>query len=109
MLLSDGATATSPIDTVFSRSNWCSNVVPLLVVLSSPPEAVATQYVVGSLSQTANATMRPPIEAGPMQRQERALAQSEGRAGSKAVLGTGTGAFFRAASFCCNSAICRSR
>jgi len=29
--------------TVASRSNWCSKVVPLLVVLRRPPEAVATQ------------------------------------------------------------------
>ena len=45
MSLLDGATATSPIDTVASLSNWCSKVTPLLLVFSSPPEAVATHQV----------------------------------------------------------------
>src|SRR5262249_51445168 len=79
MSLFDGATATSPMQTVASRSNWCSKVVPLLVVLSSPPEAVATQYVVGSASFTANATIRPLMLAGPIARQVKALTQSAGR------------------------------
>src|SRR5437016_4481000 len=45
---SEGATQTSPIDTVASWSNWCSKLMPLFTVLISPPEAVATQYVHGS-------------------------------------------------------------
>src|SRR5690606_38961339 len=43
MLGSVCATATSPIETAFSRSNWCSKVTPLLVVFSKPPEAEAAQ------------------------------------------------------------------
>ena len=39
----DGATQTSPMETVASLSNWCSKVTPLLTVLMSPPEAVAIQ------------------------------------------------------------------
>src|SRR5581483_3878077 len=66
MVISDGATATSPIETVASLSNWCSNVTPLLTVFSNPPDGVATQYVVGSSSQTASAVIRPPMLAGPI-------------------------------------------
>src|SRR5690242_958423 len=65
----DWATQTSPRETVVSWSNWCSKVTPLLAVLSRPPEAVATQYVAGSASYTETATTRPPIEAGPIDRQ----------------------------------------
>src|ERR1700694_4583226 len=50
MFLSDGATHTSPIETVASLSNWCTNVIPLFSVLSRPPLAVATQYTQGSAS-----------------------------------------------------------
>src|SRR5262245_33951070 len=96
------------MDTVASRSNWCSNVVPLLVVLSSPPEAVAIQYVVGSLGLTANATIRPPIDAGPMHRQESDLVHSAGRLVRCDGFGAGAGAFFSASSFFCSSAICCS-
>src|SRR5438105_7281239 len=83
MSLLDCATATSPMETVLSWSNWCSKVTPLLVVLSSPPEAVAIQYVVGSASKTEKATIRPPMDAGPMQRHDRALVQLGGRLGSR--------------------------
>src|SRR5437016_5461813 len=65
---SDCDTATSPIDTVASWSNWCVKVVPWLVVFKSPPEAVATKYVVGSDSTTAIAVMRPLMFAGPIAR-----------------------------------------
>src|SRR5262249_7124702 len=64
------------MDTVRSLSNWCSKVVPLLVVLSSPPEAVATYQTVGSASYTATEVMRPLMLAGPMQRQVMGLTQS---------------------------------
>src|SRR5258708_129976 len=79
MSLFEGATATSPMDTVASLSSWCSKVTPLFVVFSRPPEAGAIQYVVGSASHTARAVMRPPMLAGPMQRQLKELTQLSGR------------------------------
>src|SRR5919202_4321206 len=93
--LSDGATQTSPTDTVASWSNWCSKVVPLLVVLRRPPEAVATQNVLGSASKTEMATMRPPMLAGPMQRHVSGLSQS---AGSRPSADSGVGSAFLASS-----------
>ena len=39
------------------------------MVLSSPPLAVATHQVHGSASNTENATIRPPMLAGPIDRQ----------------------------------------
>src|SRR4051812_9522231 len=110
MFLSDGATHTSPTETVVSRSNWCSKVTPLLEVLSNPPEAVATQNVVGSASNTEKATIRPPIEAGPMQRHDRALVQLAGRLGSNVLVfeGIGAGAFFSDSRRLVRSAICFS-
>src|SRR6185436_4333309 len=68
MFGSDGATHTLPMETVVSRSNWWMNVTPLFVVLSNPPPAVATQYMLGSDSTTVRSTMRPPIPAGPIER-----------------------------------------
>jgi hypothetical protein len=73
-----GATATSPIDTVRSCSNWCSNVTPLFTVLRSPPEAVAAHQVLWSFSFTAIAVMRPPMLAGPMLRHWNALIHGSG-------------------------------
>src|SRR5579859_5516380 len=86
MLGLDLDTQTSPIETVDCRSNWCSNVMPLLTVLSSPPEAVATQYMQGSVSLTAKAVMRPAMFAGPTQRQLSALVQASGIAPSTTVV-----------------------
>src|SRR5262245_47473732 len=91
MSLFDGATHTSPIDTVASRSNWCSKVMPLLLVLSRPPEAVAIQKVVGSSSQIETAVMRPPMFAGPMQRQVSGLSHS-GDNNPSAAFGSAAGA-----------------
>ncbi len=76
MLGSLGATATAPRETVASRSNWCSKVMPLLTVLSRPPDAVASQKVVGSDALTAMSVMRPPMLAGPMLRHSNALIQA---------------------------------
>src|SRR6516164_2129625 len=78
MLGSLGATATSPIETVPSWSNWFSKVMPLLVVFRRPPLAEATHHVVGSFSLTVIAVMRPPVLAGPMLRHWKALIQSSG-------------------------------
>src|SRR5258708_7167249 len=64
----DGATATAPRLTVASRSKTGAQVVPLLVVFQSPPEAVATYRVAGRLSTTARSTTRPPMLPGPRQR-----------------------------------------
>jgi hypothetical protein len=86
--LSDGATHTSPIETVASRSNWCTKLLPLFSVLSSPPDALATQYVLESASKTLMAVMRPPMFAGPMQRQVIDLTQSDGSVTSGAGGGT---------------------
>src|SRR5262245_5065646 len=71
-------TATSPIETVASRSDWGSKLTPLLVVLSSPPDEVATHHVVGSGSYTAMSTMRPLMLAGPIDRQLRPATKLEG-------------------------------
>src|SRR5206468_2344112 len=60
--------ATSPIVETFSLSNTGSQVVPLLVVFHTPPEAVPTYTIFGSLSTTAKSSMRPPITAGPISR-----------------------------------------
>src|SRR4051794_15401553 len=92
MFGSDGATQTSPTETVDSRSNWCWRVTPLLVVFSSPPEAVAAHQVLGSDSHTETATILPPMLAGPMQRQVRGSSQpggngEEGRPGGAAGAG----------------------
>src|SRR5437870_3654449 len=57
----DGATATSPRATVSWLSKTGFQVVPLLTVFHSPPEAVATYRVEGRLSTTATSTTRPPI------------------------------------------------
>src|SRR5262249_25264691 len=105
----DGATATSPMETVASLSNWCSKEMPLLVVLSRPPEAVATHQVEGSARKTARATVRPPIDAGPRHRQRRALAHCCGRVGSIRdcwEIEAEVGACSSAVSFFCSSAIC---
>src|SRR6266852_3347402 len=56
-IVSDGAIASSPIDTHFSLSNTGRNVVPALVVFQIPPAAAATLDT------------RPPMFAGPMLRQ----------------------------------------
>src|SRR4051812_42642959 len=71
-----GAQATSPMETVPSRSKRASNVVPAFVVLNRPPKALAMYHIVGSFSQMAMSTTRPPMAVGPIVRQRNALAQA---------------------------------
>src|SRR5215475_5348840 len=61
-------TATSPIEIMPSWSKMGSHVVPLLTVFHTPPPADPTYIVVGLLSTTAKASMRPPMIAGPIVR-----------------------------------------
>src|SRR5437899_4060902 len=75
---SDGAMAMSPIVETLSLSNIGSQVVPLLVVFHTPPEAVPTYTMLGLLSTTAKSSMRPPIVAGPSSRNSRFLNLSVG-------------------------------
>src|SRR6266576_3077156 len=78
--------ATSPIVETFSLSNTGSQVVPLLVVFHTPPEAVPTYTIFGSLSTTAKSSMRPPITAGPISRNSRFLNLSVEFCGAPAVM-----------------------
>ena len=64
-------------------------MIPLFIVLSRPPPAVATQQVHGSASKTEMATIRPPMLAGPIDRQVSALSQS-GPAAARRRLRRGT-------------------
>src|SRR2546425_5136220 len=71
MLGSEGATATLPIDRVgwSSKSGW--KVVPAFSVLNSPPVPVATKNCDGFPGTRAISLTRPPMLAGPIDRQER--------------------------------------
>src|SRR6266849_1458834 len=68
-IVSDGAIASSPIDTHFSLSKTGRNVVPALVVFQIPPAAAATKNVREGLGIPATLDTRPPMFAGPMLRQ----------------------------------------
>src|SRR4029077_2024723 len=68
-IVSDGAIASSPIDTHFSLSNTGRKVVPALVVFQMPPAAAATKNVRDGLGIPATLETRPPMFAGPMFRQ----------------------------------------
>src|SRR6266571_5260354 len=70
-VVSDGAIATSPIDTHFSLSKTGRNVVPALVVFQIPPAAAATKNVFDGLAMPATLETRPPMFAGPMLRQRK--------------------------------------
>src|SRR6516225_1867100 len=74
--------ATSPIVETASLSKTGSQVVPLLVVFHTPPDAVPTYTIFGLLSTTAKSSMRPPITAGPISRNSRFLNLSVGFCGS---------------------------
>src|SRR5437660_5494250 len=78
---SDGAIAMSPIVDTPSLSNMGSQVVPLLVVFQTPPDAVPTYTMFGLLSTTAKSSIRPPIVAGPISRNSRFLNLSVGFCG----------------------------
>src|SRR5256885_6884820 len=68
-LVSEGAIASSPIDTHFSFSNTGRKVVPALVVFQMPPAAAATKNVRDGLGMPATLETRPPMFAGPILRQ----------------------------------------
>src|SRR6267378_1122414 len=68
-IVSDGAIASSPIDTHFSLSNTGRNVVPAFVVFQIPPAAAATKDVRDGLGMPVTPDTRPPMFAGPMLRQ----------------------------------------
>src|SRR6266436_5199502 len=78
-VVSDGAIATSPIDTHFSLSNTGRNVVPALVVFQMPPAAAATKNVFDGLGMPATLETRPPMFAGPMLRQRNPASSVESR------------------------------
>src|SRR5947207_2371882 len=50
-------TATAPSALVASRSKTGFQVKPLLVVFHSPPDALATYWILGSFSYTATSVM----------------------------------------------------
>src|SRR5712664_1281504 len=68
-VVSDGAIASSPIDTQRSLSKTGRNVVPALVVFQIPPAAAATKKVRDGLGMPATLDTRPAMFAGPMLRQ----------------------------------------
>src|SRR6266576_30516 len=68
-IVSDGAIATSPIDTHFSLSKTGRKVVPALVVFQMPPAAAATKNVFDGLGMPVTLETRPIMFAGPMLRQ----------------------------------------
>src|SRR5262245_46837986 len=82
----EGATATSPIETVLWLSKIGVQVMPLLTVFQRPPDAVATYRVVGRPSTTATSTTRPPMLAGPSGRARKASRRRASGAGSAAGL-----------------------
>src|SRR3954453_3748497 len=61
--------AISPIDDTGYLSKMEVQVVPLLVVFHTPPVARPMYIVLGSLSTTAMSSIRPPMFAGPIERQ----------------------------------------
>src|SRR5690349_25081148 len=76
--------AMSPMVETPSLSNPGSQVVPLLVVFQTPPEAVPTYTILGLLSTTAKSSMRPPMTAGPISRNSKFLNLSVGFCGAAA-------------------------
>src|SRR5260221_6533937 len=60
--------ATAPIDATGCLSKIGFQVVPLLVVLNTPPVPKPTRNVEGLLSSTARLEIRPPMFAGPIER-----------------------------------------
>src|SRR6266513_4342248 len=68
-VVSDGAIASSPIDTHFSLSKTGRNVVPALVVFQMPPAAAATKNVFDGLGMPVTLETRHIMFAGPMLRQ----------------------------------------
>src|SRR5882672_4321627 len=79
-VVSDGAIASSPIDTHFSLSKTGRNVVPALVVFQIPPAAAATKNVRDGLAMPATLDTRPAMFAGPMLRQRNPASSVESSA-----------------------------
>src|SRR5258706_14822667 len=78
-IVSDGAMATSPIETHFSLSKTGRNVVPALVVFQMPPAAAATKNVLDGLGMPVTLETRPIMFAGPMLRQRNPASSVESR------------------------------
>src|SRR5712691_12316498 len=78
-IVSDGAIASSPIDTHFSLSKTGRNVVPALVVFQIPPAAAATKNVFEGLGIPTTLETRPPMLAGPTLRQRKPARRAESR------------------------------
>src|SRR6267142_3769097 len=78
-IVSDGAIASSPIDTHFSLSKTGRNVVPALVVFQIPPAAAATKNVRDGLAMPATLDTRPAMFAGPMLRQRNPASSVESK------------------------------
>src|SRR5262245_29808250 len=92
---SDGAMAMSPMVETASLSKTGSQVVPLLTVFQTPPEATPTKTMLGLESTTAKSSMRPPMIAGPISRNSRDLnlSMGEGVAGVGAAGSAGPADF----------------
>src|SRR6266446_3494304 len=76
-VVSDGAIASSPIDTHFSLSKTGRNVVPAFVVFQIPPAAAATKNVRDGLGMPVTLETRPIMFAGPMLRQRKPASSVE--------------------------------
>ena|SRR5205085_9335430 len=72
----DCETATEPVDATGCFSKIASHVVPLFVVRKTPPVPVVTKIVYGSFSTTAKSETRPPMFAGPTERQRSGFVSS---------------------------------
>src|SRR6516165_5202902 len=82
---SEGAIEMSPMVETPSLSNTGSQVVPLLTVFQTPPEATPTKTTLGWDSTTAKSSMRPPMTAGPSSRNSRDLNLSMGEGPAEAA------------------------
>src|SRR3989442_12924054 len=78
-VVSEGAIASSPIDTQRSLSKTGRNVVPALVVFQIPPAAAATKKVRDGLGMPVTLDTRPAMFAGPMLRQRNPASSVESR------------------------------
>src|SRR5258706_86413 len=81
--------ATAPMDWTGCLSNTADQVVPRFVVLNRPPVPVAAKNVAGRFSTVAKSEMRPPMLAGPIERQLRSRNSPGSRASAGSFLGAG--------------------
>src|SRR6267142_207452 len=79
--------ATARIDGTGCLSKIADHVVPRFVVLNRPPVPVARKNVAGRFSTAARSEMRPPMLAGPIERQ----LKSRNIPGSSAATGSARG------------------